>query len=145
MKPQIHKTKRNQGTVLLVTLLVTAIMGITLASYLIMIQTQNTSVVRSQTWNSSIAITEAGVEDALQLINKYAGNFETLTNWPSTAVSDNWALVSANVYYVRRYIGDDYYDVYVTNANRINPAIFSLGHAKWYNTYASAGPMVGTV
>src|SRR5258705_9350989 len=110
-----------------------------------MIQSPTPSVVRSQTWNSSIAITEAGVEDALQLINKYAGNFETLTNWPSTATSDNWTLVSANVYYVRRSIGDAYYDVYVTNFNKLNPAVSSLGHAKWYNTFASAGPMVGTV
>lgn len=144
MRPQIH-TKRKQGSVLLVTLLVTAIMGITLASYLIMIQTQNTSVVRSQTWNSSIAVTEAGVEDALQLINKYSGNFETLTNWPSTALADNWTLIAPKVYYVRRYLGEDYYDVYVTNANTINPAICSLGHAKWYNTFAAATPMVGTL
>ena len=131
---------------MLVTLLVTAIMGITLASYLIMIQTQNTSVVRSQTWNSSIAITEAGIEDALQLINKNSGNFMTLTNWPATASLDNWSLVSPSVFYVRRYIGDDYYDVYVTNFNTINPSICAFGHSKWYNTFAMAGmPVVGAV
>jgi hypothetical protein len=146
MKPQIHSQKRDQGSVLLVTMLVTAIMGITLASYLIMIQTQNTSVVRSQTWNSSIAITEAGIEDALQLINKNSGNFMTLTNWPATAALDNWALVGPNLYYVRRYIGEDYYDVYVTNASTINPSVCSQGHAKWYNTFALAGtPTIGTV
>ena len=146
MKPQIHTLKREQGSVLLVTLLVTAIMGITLASYLIMIQTQNTSVVRSQTWNSSIAITEAGVEDALQLINKNSGNFQNLTNWPATAGNDNWALISPKVYYVRRYLGDDYYDVYVTNANTLNPSVCSQGHAKWYNTFALAGtPTIGAL
>src|SRR5215475_6536675 len=146
MRPQIHSTKRDQGSVLLVTLLVTAIMGITLASYLIMIQTQNTSVVRSQTWNSSIAITEAGIEDALQLMNKNSGDFLKLTNWPATASLDNWSMVAANVFYVRRYIGDDYYDVYVTNINRLNPQISAIGHSKWYNTFAMAGmPVVGTV
>src|ERR1051326_3758918 len=87
MKLQRSETSRNAGSVLLVTLLLSIIMGVTLGGYLIMALTQNRSVVRSQTWNSSIALTEAGVEDGLQEINKYAGTFELLTNWISTASS----------------------------------------------------------
>ena len=137
MKLQRSETSRNAGSVLLVTLLLSIIIGVTLSSYLIMALTQNRSVVRSQTWNSSIALTEAGVEDGLQEINKYAGTFELLTNWISTASSDNWSQLATNVYYVRRYLGEDYYDVYITN-NIYTPTIYSTGTTMWHYNYASA-------
>jgi hypothetical protein len=145
MKMQIPTPKRKEGSVLVVTLLTTAILGITLASYLIMVQAQNTSVVRSQTWNSSIALTEAGLEDGMQLLNKYSGTFDKLTNWPSTASSDGWQSLGGGTYYVRRYLGEDYYDVYVTNAV-LTPSVKAQGYAKWHNTYAIAagGPTFAT-
>jgi len=111
MKLSSSKISSKSGSVLLVTLMLSAIIGMTLGGYLIMALSQNRSVVRSQTWNSSIAMTEAGVEDALQLLNKYSGNFDQVTNWPSSAWYDNWSLIASNVYYVRRYIGENYYDV----------------------------------
>jgi hypothetical protein len=128
------------GSVLLVCLLVTLILGITLASYLIMANNQNTSVMRSQVWNSAIPVSEAGVEDALQVLNKYAGDFEKLTNWPSTASSDNWEVVSANVYHVRRYFSDCYYDVYITNTP-LMPTIRSDGYTLWRNPYGATAPL----
>ena len=107
MKSHSSKKSSNSGSVLLVTLMLSAIIGMTLGGYLIMVLSQNRSVVRSQTWNSSIAMTEAGVEDALQLLNKYSSTFDQITNWPAAAWYDNWSVVSANVYYVRRYIGEN--------------------------------------
>src|SRR5438309_3671490 len=118
--------------------MLSAIIGMTLGGYLIMVLSQNRSVVRSQTWNSSIAMTEAGVEDALQLLNKYASTFDQLTNWPVNAWYDNWDLISSNVYYVRRYIGEDYYEVYITNS--ISPTITSSGTVAWHYNYASTAP-----
>ena len=132
-----HSDKKEQGSVLLVLLLISAIMGITLASYLIMANNQNTSVMRSMVWNGAMPVAEAGVEDALQMINKYAGNFETVTNWPSTYFQDKWTTVAPNVYYVRRYLSDTYYDVYVTNSNWQTPKIRSIGYALWRNPYGA--------
>ena len=60
------KPQTEAGSVLLVSLIITAVLGLTLASYLIMSQQQNQSVMRSQTWNSAIVMSEAGVEDALR-------------------------------------------------------------------------------
>src|SRR5215204_755351 len=137
---KIHLLKRTpeQGSVLLVALLTCTIMGVVLASYLIMSGTQNRSVMRSQTWNSTIALTEAGIEDGLQLVNKYAGNFEKLTNWPSTATADSWS-VNGNVFYVRRYVGTDYYDVWVTNSvDKLSPTVMAIGYSKWNYHIASA-------
>jgi len=88
--------------VLIVSLLISAIIGVTLASYLIMMQTQHASVARSQVWNASISLTEAGVEDALALLNKYAGDYDRLTNWNrgESLAADNWSALSGNTYYV---------------------------------------------
>ncbi len=139
MKTQKLNRNRAQASVLIVTLIITAILGTTLAAYLLMVQNQNLSVVRSQTWNSSMAVTEAGIEDGLQLLNKYAGNFIGLTNWTLTYAADGWTATSTpNVYYIRRYIGPNYYDLYVTNLFVDGATICSLGHVAENNPYAYA-------
>jgi len=122
-------TQRTQsGSVLLICLLTGAILGVTLASYLVMTQVQNTSVMRSQTWNASMALSEAGVEDALALINLNSGDFDLLPTWTnSTALSqNNWTDLGSGLYYVRRYLdsnawGTNYYDVYVASSNSTPP------------------------
>jgi len=90
-------------------------------------------------------MTEAGIEDALQLMNKYAGSLEQVTNWPSSASYDNWSLVAPNVYYIRRYIGENYYDVFITNS--LTPIISSSGTVAWHYNYASAAaqPMFAAI
>jgi hypothetical protein len=140
MKFTYPNRKSQGGSVLLVCLLVTFILGITLASYLIMANNQNTSVMRSQVWNAGIPVAESGVEDALQVLNKYAGNFEKLTNWPSTASQDSWNVVEPGVYYVRRYFSDCYYDVYITNTP-LMPTIRSDGYTLWRNPYGATTPL----
>lgn len=130
---------RKHGSVLIVSLVISAIIGVTLASYLIMMQTQHASVARSQVWNASISLTEAGVEDALALLNKYAGDYDRLTNWNTSAslAQDNWEALSANTYHVRRHVGDSYYDVYILNLND-TPIIASFGRVPWNFAYHNA-------
>ncbi|MBE0540643.1 MAG: hypothetical protein IH623_04570 [Verrucomicrobia bacterium] len=139
MKTLNYSTRRQQGSVLAASLVIAFIIGATLASYMVMTQSQNTSVVRSQIWNSAIALSEAGVEDALAMINKYSGNFDSLPTWTNSASlsADNWTAIGGNVYYVRRYIGSNYYDAYITNANNA-PTIYAAGRVHWNNAYASA-------
>jgi hypothetical protein len=45
--------------------------------------------------------------------------------------NDNWNYLGANTYYVRRYIEDSYYDVYITNVG-LTPIISSKGYTPWY-------------
>ena len=136
-----YPNRNNQdGSVLLVCLMVTLILGITLASYLIMANNQNTSVMRSQVWNAALPVAESGIEDALQVLNKNAGNFEKLTNWFSTAGADNWSVVAPGTYYVRRYFSDCYYDVYITNTPFL-PSIRSIGYTLWRNPYGATAPI----
>ncbi len=139
MKIQATTARRQSGSVILMCLMISALIGLTLASYLVLTQSQMVSVARSQTWNTTITLSEAGIEDGLQLINKYSGIWGQLTNWPTTAAADNWTFISPNVYHVRRYVGSDYYDAYVTNVNNM-PTVTSIASIAWNYLYASTAP-----
>jgi hypothetical protein len=101
-QPQLRRTAR--GSALMVTMVVTAIIGFSLASYLTLVSAQNRSVVRSQTWNSTIPIIEAGIEEALAHLNKNG-----LTNLFSQGWKNEYG------YAVRkRWLGDCRYMVAIT-------------------------------
>ena len=108
----------NRGSVLLVTLVTAAVLGITLASYLTLVSAQSKSVARSKHWNQSLVIAESGVEDALQMVNKFVGT-PLLTTWITTHSADNWSK-SGNVYTRTGYLDatrTTYYTVSVSNQN----------------------------
>jgi hypothetical protein len=67
----IHDLKplRQRGNALLIALILSALLGVALASCLLLVSGQNVSVVRSQAWNGSLALAEAGVEEALAEMN----------------------------------------------------------------------------
>jgi len=134
--------KNAQGSVLVVGLVIATILGLTLASYLVLTQRQHRSIVRSATWGSSLSLSEAGVEEALAFINKFAGTTTPLTNWsvyPSYS-NDGWQK-SGNVYQKSNTLDSTsgYYTVYVTNLNNA-PAIFAVGAAPWQFSDASSAP-----
>ena len=69
MKIKISKRLPQEASVLAVALVTAGILSLTIWSYLLMIQNQNLSVVRSQAWNGSLAVAEAGIEEALAQLN----------------------------------------------------------------------------
>jgi len=103
------------------TLVIMAILGLVLASYLLLLRAQNLSVARAQSWNTGIAVAEAGVEEALAHINKTAVYF-TLPN----IASDGWTPVGNYVVAPRRYIGSNFYDVIIQTGT--NPVIYATGY-----------------
>src|SRR3954469_1160980 len=113
MKIRISK---KQGTVLLVTLVITAIFGTALASYMQLDQYQNRAVARSQQWNGAIPLSEAGIEEALAHLNK-VGNDNRATN--------GW-VVKDGQYYMARTLDSGRYEVYV-NTNW-QPMVSSTGY-----------------
>ncbi|NBU11005.1 MAG: hypothetical protein EBS84_18635, partial [Proteobacteria bacterium] len=56
---------RRDGSVLVVTLLIALIIGITLAAFMDLSSAQHKAVIRSGVWNSCIPLAEAGMEEAL--------------------------------------------------------------------------------
>jgi hypothetical protein len=116
--------------VLLVSLCITFVIGLTLASYLVLVQNLNKSVNRSQVWNGAMVVAEAGVEDAFGLLNRYV-DVQTVGNWVTTYSSDGWT-VSGNVYSLTRYMDAAhtmYYTVNITNTG-FAPVICSSGYVK---------------
>lgn len=59
----------NQGSALIVTMLVTLLLGFTLASYLMLVRSEHAATARSQAWNQALVLAEAGVEEALAQLN----------------------------------------------------------------------------
>ena len=96
--------------------------GIVLASYLTMVQQQNASVFRSQTWNSGMSVTEAGIEDALAQLNSDEGLSGALA-------SNGWTDASGGIYQVSRTISGGYYNVSIQTGLGY-PVITSEGFAQ---------------
>jgi len=104
---KILRTRSDQsGNVLLLALVGTAVIGIMLGAYLTLVKSQNQGVARSQVWNSTIPLIEAGMEEALTHMNaKGATNMLSEPGW--SKVGDKYVL--------QRSVGDGYYNVCVYN------------------------------
>jgi hypothetical protein len=88
---KLRISKNELGGALLIVLTASAVLGITLASYLQYTSTQSRSIMRSQTWNAGIPVAEAGVEEALAHINDSAiGTNFALNGW--TVVSNQFQM-----------------------------------------------------
>ena len=83
---------------MVVALTILAIAALVLGSYLVLVQTQTNSVSRSQTWNSAIAITEAGLEEGLAEVNRFSptvGSNSIDTSpwgWTNNITQDGWSI-----------------------------------------------------
>src|SRR6185369_8236338 len=125
MKIRISQARKH-GSVLLVTLCTAWIIGIAMVSYLTLVANQNRTTYQSQTWNSSIPVLEAGIEEALTQLNY--NNGEGLNN----ATAHGWTLTNG-LYFKSRVtdsIEGTYYNVSIdpnTNASPATPIITSQG------------------
>ncbi len=91
------RPSRQQGSILVVLLILSALMGLMLAAYLNMVGSQNRFTQRSQVWNNVMPVCESGVEEALAHIN-YSGT-------TSDFAINGWVLSNTN-YVKTRTSGD---------------------------------------
>jgi hypothetical protein len=92
VKIWFKKQKGIQASVLLIALAVTTLIGMGLASYLMLVSSQHRLVAQSQAWNTALTVAEAGIEEGMAQINAGFG-----TNYaPSTQT--NWGGPTAGVY-----------------------------------------------
>ena len=119
MRIRANQTK-NQGSVLLITLMTAWVIGISLVSYLTLVANQNRSTFHSLTWNTCVPVMEAGVEEALTQLH-----FNGITNF----LSNDWTLGADGLYHKRRDIGSDgsYYEVTIQPVDP--PVIVSTGYS----------------
>lgn len=112
------RSRKQEGSVLLVTLVTCVILGSSLAAYLEYARQESAMVYRSQTWNMVMPACEAGVEDALALLNRVQSGERGVYGW-----SSNGTTVSMS-----RTIGDFRYVVSITAADP--PVVTSTGYMK---------------
>jgi hypothetical protein len=112
---KIRSTKE-VGTILVTALVVSAIMGAALASYLGIVRSQHRSVARSMAWNTAIPIAEAGVEEALTQLNSNTNRG-----------ASGWTLVGGTNYVKSRMIGGARYEVSIST-NNLRPVITSKAY-----------------
>ena len=74
MKTNLFPSVRSSASTLLTTLIISAIISVSLAGYMATVQQQNFLSARSQAWNIAIAIVEAGIEEGLQHLNNNGVN-----------------------------------------------------------------------
>lgn len=67
--PALSRQEPNDGGSLIVTLVITLLLGLMLASYLMLVQSQHVSTARSQAWHAALILAESGVEEALAQLN----------------------------------------------------------------------------
>jgi hypothetical protein len=105
---------------MVLALVVCGILGLGIGSYLTLVGAQARSVGRSQDWNRTLAISEAGVEEALAQLNPGVDD----ANVDMTA--NGWGTPSGGFYGPKsRTLSNDTYTVlYTTN---IPPIIYSTG------------------
>jgi hypothetical protein len=134
MKTLLNPRPRQQGHALLLAVIVVGLIGFILVAYLTLVQSQNTAVMRSQAWNASVPVIEAGIEDALTHIN---------THGRTNLECDGWTRLDGNQYQMTRYVGDNFYAVTITNfvdGNTSNkPGINSIAYIQYPSVIASSG------
>jgi len=128
--------RRQKGNILVICLFTCAIIGFAIASCFLYVRNQMVSASRSQSWNESLVLSEAGVEDGMAFINKYSGTTIPRGAWAETGyAADNWTRISTgpSVFWVRRTVNGSSYDTYVTNNADGQPTIRSIAtkQFKW--------------
>src|SRR6266851_8537827 len=120
LKPNLTRA----GSILVVTLLLGAILVLTLGGYLWWVRTQNLLVAESQAWNSALALAEGGIEEAMAQINIVLG-----TNFVSSVQTNGWGTANGGGYGPRTNIlAGGYYSVIISNDSP--PTLYSTGYAQ---------------
>jgi Putative Ice-binding-like adhesive domain len=133
----INHPKRNfalAGNILLVSLVITGIIGFLVVSYLKLIHQQGAFTMRSQVWDSCMPVVEAGIEETMAHLNDLSG---------SNLVTDGWEtdLINGGVS-KKRIMGDGYFIANITYTNLQQPVITSSGFLPAPVTIASASELV---
>jgi hypothetical protein len=109
------RTTKEAGTILVTALVLSAIMGAALASYMGIVRSQNRAVARSLAWNTAIPIAEAGIEEAM-----------THLNYNTNRGASGWTLVGTN-YVKSRTIAGTRYELTIST-NQLKPVITSKAY-----------------
>jgi hypothetical protein len=126
MRLKLKKLPIDRGSTLAITLISCTILATMVGSYFSLIQTQNRSVARSQSWNQALTVAEAGVDEALALLNSgvQSPNFAI---FPWTSAGGGVFKNDTNRPACK--FGSSYYQAFITNGLAgATPVIISQGY-----------------
>lgn len=136
MKLSLYLNRKKSGSILLVAVVMCGVLGTMLVSFLYLTQAQVTSVSRSQAWNTAMVVTEAGLEEGLSMINRYANTSTPLDSWSLAAQANGWTALGGGAFSLQRTLDTNfYYKVYITNLTG-TPVIKSIGYVYFPKTGA---------
>jgi Tfp pilus assembly protein PilX len=117
MKIVFRHRPSNQGSILFVALILALVMCLSLAGYLTVVSGQQRSVARSQRWNASLNLAEAGIEEGLAQVNGSPNDFS----------ANSWQVSNSTNYSpgVSRTLIGGTYTLFVQGSN--NPTIYATG------------------
>lgn len=131
----ISKPKKVAGNVLIAVIVITSVIGTTLAAYLTMVNTQFRLTAFSQNWNALMPTVEAGLEESLAHLNSIGvGTNRAIAGWTTTNVS------GTNFFYKQRTLGDHRYEVFISDEK--SPEIRSLAYGSASTTMNQVGRAV---
>jgi len=120
---KILRHNREQGSVLVTSLIVGLAAGITLASYLVLISNRYRMTVRSMDWNKAMPVLESGIEEALTHLHDEFTNL-SLNGWTAGTLSGQPVFSKFRTNYSD---GSYFWTAIVTNGYFTNPIIYSSG------------------
>lgn len=138
MKIRLTKNTLRRGMTYVSVVIAAMLVGLTLATYLKLVASQNQMTMRSQAWNRNIAVVEAGIEEALAHLNKNASWDMTSGTYTGNLLVDGWNSAAGGGWTKTGYVGEDYYVVTISPyAPATNcPNITSEGYVKQLETFA---------
>jgi hypothetical protein len=135
------------GGAIIIALVICAIGSLAMAGYLLLIEQQNQLSARSQSWNISMAVVEAGIEEALEHLNVNIGNL-TADGWSfdGTFYNRTRTLPDGNGYLVSVCVTNPSTPIILAEA-QVKPKLFAQNrYAQFFAdigyTQPSSGPVV---
>lgn len=140
MKIQLTTSRRSGFTYLTVAITM-VVVGFMLAAYIKMVSVQNQLTMRSQTWNRSVPVLEAGVEEAMAHLNKN-GTPDSSGNLPPSMATDGWTGNTGIGWTKFAWLDQDFYFVAISPwVAGSNPSINSTGYVMHLPAYAMNRPL----
>src|SRR5262245_62159029 len=121
MKTRVALKIKQTGAALLTALILCTVLSLVVMYYLSLTEQQTLLSARSQSWNTAIAVTEAGLEEGLQHLND-----------DTSALTANGWTFNGTVYQspIRTFPdGSSYLSIIDMGADPFNPGVVAVAHS----------------
>jgi hypothetical protein len=152
MKTRLNSIRRPRGFTYVTVVVTMIVVGLMLAAYLKLVAVQNQLTMRSQVWNRSVPVLEAGIEEALAHLNKNASP-DAAGNFNPQLTADSWIADPDGGWHKLGSVGGDFYYVKISawpTASSVPgtfPFVYSTGYVQQVSAFALnrlTGPFVAS-